>query len=169
MLLWADSNVSYSWTESAEVTLTASRDIACGEELTIDYCDPEETVATRRRRLLEDFGFVCGCPRCTEEGGPAGAVVFAAACYVRRMRAPPDACAAEPAPDAELSAEARRRAAALAILEEKFAPEKPKWRQSATAAGAEFWSFTDGAGKPRITFTRPTASPTEWLAQQEQC
>ena len=91
--------------------------------------------------------------------------MFIAACY----GAPPDARAAEPAPDAELSAEARRRSAALAILEEKFAPEKPKWGQSATAAGAEFWSFTDGAGKPRITFTRPTASPTEWLAQQEQC
>jgi len=63
------------------VTFKANRAIRAGEELTIAYCDIAQDnmdVSVRRRRLLEDFGFVCHCERCVEEEGGGGDNVTAA-------------------------------------------------------------------------------------------
>jgi hypothetical protein len=49
----------------------AKRDLTAGEELTINYVDVAAPVG-RRRRQLRHYGFVCDCPKCVEEGGPAG-------------------------------------------------------------------------------------------------
>ena len=86
-------NVDYTWrtstscssstiiSSSAKVTFKANRAIRAGEELTIAYCDIAQDnmdVSVRRRRLLEDFGFVCHCERCVEEEGGGGDNVTAA-------------------------------------------------------------------------------------------
>lgn len=45
--------------------VTALRDIAPGEELTLTYIDPEESRGARMRRLEETWGFRCACPACS--------------------------------------------------------------------------------------------------------
>lgn len=48
----------------AEVVLL--KDVPAGEELTQSYVTKEMGLS-QRRRALEDYGFFCTCPRCTEE------------------------------------------------------------------------------------------------------
>ncbi|KAI6656853.1 Histone-lysine N-methyltransferase SMYD3 [Oopsacas minuta] len=50
-----------------EVLLVASRDIICGEELTINYIDIIKPVWERRSQLKEKSHFSCVCQRCVEE------------------------------------------------------------------------------------------------------
>ena len=50
-----------------EVLLVASRNIHCGEELTINYIDLIKPVWERKRMLEEKSHFTCGCDRCVEE------------------------------------------------------------------------------------------------------
>ena len=38
-----------------------------GDELTVHYCDLYDTREERGRQLLREKGFVCRCPRCTED------------------------------------------------------------------------------------------------------
>ena len=47
--------------------LVASRDIRCGEELTINYIDIIKPVWERRSMLKEKSHFLCVCERCVEE------------------------------------------------------------------------------------------------------
>ena len=49
------------------VTLTALRDIAEGEEVTISYIDATQPVEERRKTLMAHYGFECRCGRCVEE------------------------------------------------------------------------------------------------------
>ncbi|KAK7055486.1 Set-like protein [Favolaschia claudopus] len=51
----------------ARITVRALADIKPGQELCITYVDPSAGYA-RRRTELEEWGFVCGCERCAEEG-----------------------------------------------------------------------------------------------------
>ena len=49
----------------AQATLRASREIACGEELRIDYLAGLEISAAEKRALLcEQYLFECACPAC---------------------------------------------------------------------------------------------------------
>jgi hypothetical protein len=49
--------------------ILARRDITAGEEVTISYLDGvEEMTVGERRVALADYGFVCRCRRCLEEG-----------------------------------------------------------------------------------------------------
>merc|ERR1719473_265423 len=52
---------------SGEVSITALKDIAPGEEVLISYTDVSEGYETRRKTLLEHYGFECKCTRCTDE------------------------------------------------------------------------------------------------------
>ncbi|TPX33633.1 hypothetical protein SmJEL517_g03512 [Synchytrium microbalum] len=49
------------------MTVTANRDIVEGEPLTITYIETNAPVSARRAKLLEDYHFTCGCPRCETE------------------------------------------------------------------------------------------------------
>ena len=63
----------------------------------------------------------------------------------------------------------QRRVAALGILKEKLYPEPEEWhRGQTTSSGAEFWSFTDGAGKAHVMFSPPPRPPRQWLLAQTQ-
>ena len=53
--------------QGSVVSLRARRDILPNEALSIAYVCPEWTCAERRRVLLIQHGFVCGCPRCVED------------------------------------------------------------------------------------------------------
>ena len=52
---------------SGEVSISALKDIAEGEEVTISYVDVRDECATRKKTLLQHYGFDCKCARCTEE------------------------------------------------------------------------------------------------------
>ncbi len=52
--------------------LTALRDIAAGEEVTISYGYGEEAVQERRYKLLVSHRFACACARCVDEDPRAG-------------------------------------------------------------------------------------------------
>eukprot|EP00966_Prymnesium_polylepis_P137571 3179396-Prymnesium_polylepis.1 len=169
-----DGNVEYSWGETCEVTITASRDIASGEELSIHYIDPCLPVAARRRQLLEGYGFVCDCRRCvtealqgsaepaedeqeldeetetSEEDDDQGSLTVGRAESVHALDRLPS----------------QRRAAAFRIRAEKCQRGPTEWRAGATASGTQYWSFTDGNGQARVLFRadRPLLSPAEWLA-----
>lgn len=45
----------------------ATRDIQVGEEICISYVNVQLHVEERRRILLENYGFVCDCPKCKKE------------------------------------------------------------------------------------------------------
>ncbi|ESL09039.1 hypothetical protein TRSC58_03248 [Trypanosoma rangeli SC58] len=54
-------------TGACSMELVARCSIKAGEELTIAYIDVEsytDDVEARRRRLMEDYGFLCRCPKC---------------------------------------------------------------------------------------------------------
>lgn len=54
-------------TQPAKVTIVAKRPIASGEELTVTYVNPRNSLKKRRRELKE-WGFgECQCERCLEE------------------------------------------------------------------------------------------------------
>lgn len=57
----------------AEVVLL--EDVAAGDELTQSYVTREMGVA-ERRKALEDYGFLCACPRCLEEAAEAEAAAL---------------------------------------------------------------------------------------------
>lgn len=50
-----------------QATIIALKPISKGEEITISYID-EDLSYEERQALLEDYGFRCKCPRCSEEG-----------------------------------------------------------------------------------------------------
>lgn len=50
--------------EDGSAVLLAKRGIAPGEEVTISYID-ESLDFAERSAALQDYGFVCGCRRCT--------------------------------------------------------------------------------------------------------
>jgi len=52
---------------TGEVSITALKDIAEDEEITISYIDVREDCEARKRALLAHYGFECKCMRCTEE------------------------------------------------------------------------------------------------------
>jgi hypothetical protein len=109
-------NVDYTWrtstlcssstiiSSSAKATFKANRAIRAGEELTIAYCDIAQDnmhVSVRRRRLLEDFGFVCHCERCTKEGGGERGDNVTAADLLQPPPPPPPPPSAVPEPEPE--------------------------------------------------------------------
>ena len=49
------------------VALTALRDLADGDELTISYVEPRLPYYERRRVLRDSYGFDCDCDRCARE------------------------------------------------------------------------------------------------------
>ena len=51
---------------NARLALTAARDIARGEQLTISYIDATASAPVRQEALQWGYGFACGCPRCRE-------------------------------------------------------------------------------------------------------
>ena len=52
---------------NADVVVTAYRDIAAGEELSMTYIDDTKPRAARQRLLLSCYGFHCRCRRCEAE------------------------------------------------------------------------------------------------------
>jgi len=52
---------------TGDLTVTALKDIADGEEITISYTDIKEDCEKRRATLLQHYGFECKCARCVEE------------------------------------------------------------------------------------------------------
>ncbi|RUP47640.1 hypothetical protein BC936DRAFT_145505 [Jimgerdemannia flammicorona] len=52
------------------MTITATRDIIAGTDLTITYIDSNEPVAVRRAQLREDYYFECQCEKCIAENTP---------------------------------------------------------------------------------------------------
>jgi len=56
---------------SARLTAVALTPLSVGEELCISYIRQDENVQTRRKQLLEWYGFVCSCPRCCQEDSVA--------------------------------------------------------------------------------------------------
>jgi len=56
---------------SARICATATAPMAIGEELCICYINQEDNVQTRRKQLLEWYGFVCSCERCAREDSGA--------------------------------------------------------------------------------------------------
>mmetsp|Transcript_1500 Transcript_1500/g.3602 ORF Transcript_1500/g.3602 Transcript_1500/m.3602 type:complete len:455 (+) Transcript_1500:170-1534(+) len=54
--------------EEGRVCLTALRDIAAGEEVTISYIDRTASYQERRETLQKHYAFTCVCPRCDQEG-----------------------------------------------------------------------------------------------------
>eukprot|EP00210_Caulerpa_lentillifera_P007793 g7437.t1 len=61
--------------------LEATRDIQAGEEITISYID-EEADYEDRLLALNDYGFQCTCPKCSDVGLAFGLVIMAAASTV---------------------------------------------------------------------------------------
>lgn len=53
------------------LVLTAARDIAAGEQLTISYIDETAAVAARQDLLRFAYGFTCSCQACRDELGGA--------------------------------------------------------------------------------------------------
>ena len=49
------------------LSVIAMRDIAAGEQLTISYIDASIRDVEHRARLLNNYGFTCGCGRCVSE------------------------------------------------------------------------------------------------------
>lgn len=49
------------------MTITATRDIPVGADLTITYIDADQPLSARRSRLREDYYFTCLCERCIAE------------------------------------------------------------------------------------------------------
>lgn len=63
-----DPNADAAWPRGdARLRLTARRDIAPGEQVTITYVDASLGVEERRALLKHSYGFVCACARCGEE------------------------------------------------------------------------------------------------------
>ncbi|RNF05761.1 histone-lysine N-methyltransferase ASHR2 [Trypanosoma rangeli] len=59
---------------ACSMELVARRPIKAGEEITIAYVDVESytsDVKTRRRHLMEGYGFLCRCPKCEPDTAPA--------------------------------------------------------------------------------------------------
>lgn len=52
---------------TGEVSITALKDIAEGDEVTISYIDTREDCEARKKTLAQHYGFECKCARCTEE------------------------------------------------------------------------------------------------------
>jgi len=61
-----DPNATLECERDSRCQATARRPIAAGEEITISYTDEDGSLEERRRDLL-DYGFRCGCLRCTAE------------------------------------------------------------------------------------------------------
>lgn len=59
-------NVSHE-VKDGIVKVTANRDIEEGEELSTTYVNPAHVVGDRQYELRINWGFVCGCVRCTKE------------------------------------------------------------------------------------------------------
>ncbi|RNE95254.1 histone-lysine N-methyltransferase ASHR2 [Trypanosoma conorhini] len=58
---------------ACSMELVARRAIKAGEEVTISYLDVDsyaDDVQARRRRLMEDYGFLCCCPKCAPAKTP---------------------------------------------------------------------------------------------------
>lgn len=52
---------------SARISIQALSPLNVGDELCMSYIRQEANVQTRRKQLLEWYGFVCICPRCSVE------------------------------------------------------------------------------------------------------
>lgn len=61
-----------------EITFTALRPIAAGEELCHAYTDVAAGVADRRARLAAGYGFTCACAKCAREAAALAAAAVAA-------------------------------------------------------------------------------------------
>ena len=160
-------NVDYTWSlrtsscSSAKATFKANRAIRAGEELTIAYCDIAQggDVGVWRRRLLEDFGFVCNCERCEEEGGGGDNVTAADLLQPPPPLSPSAVPEPEPEPggggdDADPAADSddgvsrteeqqRLFDAAMRIHKEKFGHRGGWWHQPAAAGSASASSSDD--------------------------
>jgi hypothetical protein len=66
-----DANVVVAYGANHTGAAVATRDIAAGEELCISYIDATQDVRGRQEDL-ENYGFVCTCPKCLAEGGGKG-------------------------------------------------------------------------------------------------
>lgn len=65
-------NVSKSWDDIRNTMVFRTlRDVEEGEELCYNYCEVLATKETRKRQLLEEFGFDCTCAACLLEGEEA--------------------------------------------------------------------------------------------------
>ena len=174
-------NIDCTWSDSCRATFSANRTIPAGEELCIAYCDPSEPVTKRRRRLLEDFGFVCQCELCVVEGTHDVAVdtVLSRDSGLTQHK-PSDQTVeegekVEPVQDEPRSLrktqeQQRLYAAAMRVHTEKFPPAvsgtvSATWHEGCTSSGARYWSFTDADGRARVSFAEPSVLPSEWLEQ----
>jgi len=52
---------------SARISMVAVSPLGAGEELCMSYIKQDANVQTRRKQLLEWYGFGCSCPRCSLE------------------------------------------------------------------------------------------------------
>ena len=69
-------NVSPVWCPDSDQPIAlhfvALKDIQQGDELNFSYIDATVASVRERRKLLQDYGFVCRCSRCVEEEGEEG-------------------------------------------------------------------------------------------------
>jgi hypothetical protein len=49
------------------MVVRALTDIPAGREVLLSYIEEEGTSLQERRAMLRDYGFVCGCERCSAE------------------------------------------------------------------------------------------------------
>ena len=60
-------NVQLVYGGSHVAAAIAKRDIRAGDELCVNYVDTTKGTATRRKELLEGYGFLCECSKCNIE------------------------------------------------------------------------------------------------------
>merc|ERR1719373_608364 len=56
---------------SAALSVMAVAPVAAGQELCISYISQDDNVQTRRKQLLEWYGFMCSCDKCCQEDSGA--------------------------------------------------------------------------------------------------
>eukprot|EP01044_Picomonas_judraskeda_P000352 COSAG03_NODE_15_length_22165_cov_72.809934_21_plen_513_part_00 len=179
-------NVDCAWSDSCRATFLANRTIPAGQELCIAYCDPSEPVSKRRRRLLEDFGFICQCELCVVDGGhdvAADEVLCRDSGLTQHKQSDQTVEEAEkvkqeqddPRSLSKTQEQQRLYAATMRVHAEKFQPVlsgtvslSATWHEGCTSSGARYWSFTDAGGRARVSFDEPSVSPSEWLQQHDK-
>ncbi|KAF2202423.1 SET domain-containing protein, partial [Delitschia confertaspora ATCC 74209] len=63
-------NACFTWNSAiGKETIHATRNINCGEEITVAYCDTTHSKSLRRYEL-KHYGFLCDCRACNDESDP---------------------------------------------------------------------------------------------------